>query len=85
MKHRRLLEKVERVLEHWAEDPYLIATKRDLSLQAYALTSTLWTAEPLPKDEMAVLSESFCCLCRAILHEPCSCVSFEDSDCWLLK
>ena len=85
MKHRRLLEKVEKVLERWAEDPYLIATKRDLSLQAYSLTSALWTSDPLPSEEMAALSESFCGLCRAIAHKPCPCTTFEDSDCWLLR
>ncbi len=85
MNHRRLLEKVEKKLEHWAEDPYLIATKRDLSLQAYTLTSTLWIADPLPPEDMAALSTSFCGLCRAITQKPCPCASFEDSDCWLLK
>ena len=85
MKHRRLLEKVEKVLERWAEDPYLIATKRDLSLQAYSLTSALWTADPLPREDFAALSESFCGLCRAITQKPCHCESFDEIDCWLLR
>lgn len=85
MDHKRRLEKVEKVLERWAEDPYLIATKRDLSLQAYGLTSTLWTADPLPAEEMQALSDSFCGLCRVITQKPCPCASFVDSDCWLLK
>ena len=85
MNHKRRLEKVEKMLERWAEDPYLIATKRDLSLQAYALTSALWTADPLPDDELQALSTSFCGLCRVITQKPCPCASFVDPDCWLLK
>ena len=83
MTSQRLLEKVEKVLLQWAEDPYLIATKRDLSIQAYALTSTLWVADPLPADDLKVLSDAFCGLCRVITQKPCDCTSFVD--CTLLK
>ena len=81
MQTKRLLEKVEKVLESWAEDPYLIATKRDLSIQIYGLTSTLWIADPMPQEDLHALSRTFCGLCRAITQQPCPCASFEEGGC----